>query len=80
VLDRFVLKFRNEVDRRLVLVSRQMAIDAVVTGIELTANEPSPEGRMPRVERNIPILVPVEEICVFLKALWKVVEAESVAG
>src|SRR6516165_4759149 len=55
-----------------------MAIDAVVTGIELTADEPSPERRMTGVKRYIPALVPVEEIRVFLKALRKLVEAKAV--
>jgi len=55
-----------------------MAINAVVTGIESTADKPFPEGRMASVQRDVPILVPVEEICVLLKALRKVVEAESV--
>src|SRR6516162_4126525 len=55
-----------------------MAIYAVVTGIELTADEPSPEGRMTGVKRYIPALVPVEEIRVFLKALRKPIEAKAV--
>src|SRR6516164_11419663 len=55
-----------------------MAINAVVTGIEPTADKPFPEGRMASVQRDVPILVPVEEIRVLLKALRKVVEAEAV--
>src|SRR6516225_5407890 len=55
-----------------------MAIDAVVTGIQSTADKPFPEGRVAGVQRDVPILVPVEKIRVFLKALRKVVEAESV--
>src|SRR6516225_155854 len=55
-----------------------MAIYAVVTGVELTADEPSPEGRMTGIKRYIPALVPVEEIRVFLKALRKPIEAKAV--
>src|SRR5262249_2965882 len=55
-----------------------MAIDAVVTGIEPTAGEPFPEGWMTGVKRHIPALVPVEKICVLLKALWKLIEAKAV--
>src|SRR6516225_1404518 len=55
-----------------------MAINAVVTGIEPTADEPSPEGRMTGVKRYIPALVPVEESRVLLKAFRKLVEAEAV--
>src|SRR6516164_2192226 len=55
-----------------------MAINAVVTGIESTADKPFPEGRMASVQRDVPILVPVEEIRVFLKALRKPIEAKAV--
>src|SRR6516164_5531859 len=55
-----------------------MAINAVVTGIESTADKPFPEGRMAGIKRYIPALVPVEEIRVFLKALRKPIEAKAV--
>src|SRR5229473_6635813 len=53
VLGTLLLRFGNEVDRRLVLVLGEMAIDAVVTGVDSAADEPSPERRIARVERNV---------------------------
>ena len=73
-----MLGFGDEVNRRLVLVLGEMAIDTVITGIDSTADKPFPERRMAGVERNIPGLVPVEEIGVLLEAVWELVEAESV--
>src|SRR5260370_9235818 len=54
-----------------------MAIDAVVTGVDSAADEPSPERRIARVERDVPGLVPVEKIGVLLEAVREVVETES---
>jgi len=42
VLDSFLLRLGNEVDRGLVLVFSEMAIDAVVTGVDSAADEPDP--------------------------------------
>ncbi len=77
VLDSFLLRLGNEVDRGLVLVFSEMAIDAVVTGVDSAADEPSPERRIARVERDVPGLVPVEKIGVLLEAVREVVETES---
>src|SRR5260370_42434202 len=38
-----------------------MAVDAVVAGVELAADEPFPEGRIGGVESLAPGLVPIEE-------------------
>jgi hypothetical protein len=54
-----------------------MAIDAVVTSVEPTAAEPSPERRIARIERHVPGLVPVEKISILLEAVRKLLEAES---
>src|SRR6516225_7912684 len=55
-----------------------MAIDTVVTGIELAADKPSPERRMASIKRDVPSLRPVQEIRILLEALRKLVEAETV--
>src|SRR6266849_2351629 len=77
VLGGFLLRLGNEVDRRLVPVPGEMAIDAVVTGVDSAADEPSPERRIARVERHVPGLVPVEKIGVLLEAVREVIETES---
>jgi len=76
VLYSFLLRLGNEVDRGLVLVFSKMAIDAVVTSVDSAADEPSPERRIARVERNVPGPIPVKEIGVFLEAVREVVETE----
>jgi hypothetical protein len=77
VLDGFVLRLGNEVNRRLVLVLGEMTIDAVITGVNPAADEPFPERRIARVERDVPGPVPVEKIGILLEAIRKVIEAES---
>ena len=77
MLDRLVLWLRDEVNRRLILVLGEVAIDAVVAGIDATADKPSPEWRGARVERDVPRLVPVEKVGVLLEVFGKLVEAES---
>jgi hypothetical protein len=77
VLDGLVLRFGDEVDRCLVLVLGEMAIDAIITGIDLAADEPFPERRIARVQRDVPGPIPVEKISVLLEAVGEVVESES---
>src|SRR4029453_7331660 len=54
-----------------------MAIHAVVTCIDLAADEPAPERGIARVERLLPVLVPVEQVCELLEAFREVVEGET---
>src|SRR5207302_5660506 len=61
VLDRLVFRFRYEMDRGLVPVLRQMPIDAVVRGIDFSADEPAPERRLAAIEDLVPLPVPVEQ-------------------
>ena len=77
VLDRLVLRFRHEMDRGLVPVLRQMPIDAVVRGIDFSADEPAPERRLAAIEDLVPLLVPVEEFGELLVAAGKLLEAET---
>src|SRR6185312_2474132 len=68
----------DEVDRRLVLVLGEMAIDAIVTGVDPAADEPSPEWRIARIECDVPGPVPVKEIGVLSEAVRDIVETETI--
>ena len=59
-----------------VAMRRQVAIDTVVTSVEPTADEPLPKRRVASVQRRVPIMVPGEQIRVFLEALRKVLLTE----
>src|SRR5262245_65872391 len=76
MLDGFVFRLGHKVDRRLVLVLGEMAIYAVGAGGDPAANEPSPERRIARVERDVPGFAPIEKVGVLLKAVRKSVESE----
>src|SRR5439155_21089099 len=60
----------------LVVTGRQVAIDAVVTSVEPTTDEPLPKRGVARVQRRVPIVVPREQIRIFLEALRKVLLTE----
>ncbi len=72
----FVFRFGDEDQGRLVLVLCEVAVNAVVAGIEFAADEPFPEGWMAGVEGLAPGLVPVEEGSVMVEALRKILFAE----
>ena len=55
-----------------------MAIDAVVTGVDPAADEPSPERRIARIKGVVPGQVPVKKIGVLLEAVRDVIETESI--
>jgi hypothetical protein len=69
-LFRFRLGYPDQ--SRLVVTGFQVAIDAVVTNVEPTADKPLPKRRVAGVQRRMPIVVPGEQICVFLVAFRKV--------
>src|SRR5216683_41142 len=73
---RFVLRLGDEDQSGLVLIFGEMAVDAVVTGVEFSSDKPFPEGRMAGVERLAPGLVPMEEGSVVVVALRKIFFAE----
>jgi hypothetical protein len=64
-------------NRRLVFVFGEMAIDAVIAGVDPAADKPSPEGRIARIKRDVPRPVPVKKIGVLLEAIREIVETES---
>src|SRR5438552_2546774 len=68
----FVFGFRDEDEGGFVFVLGEMAIDAVVGGVEFAADEPFPERRVGGVESFLPLFVPVEKIGVVVEALRKI--------
>src|SRR5207248_8979191 len=77
-LGHLVFRFRDPDQRGLVAVPGQVAVDAVEACVQLSADEPLPEGRVAGVERRVPVLVPGQQVCVFLEALGKVLFRETV--
>jgi hypothetical protein len=71
-----VFRFRDENQRGFVPVFGKMAVDAVVAGVELAADEPFPERRVGSVEGLAPGLVPIEETGVVVKAFREMLFAE----
>ncbi len=73
----FAFWLRDENQRRFVLVLGEMAVHAVVAGIEFAADKPLPERWIAGVQRGVPILIPVKEFGVIAKAFRKVLFAET---
>ena len=76
----FILTLGDEMDRRLVLVLRQMSVNTVVTSIELATDKPIPEGWITGVQGLFPILVPIQQVCVLLKTFGKILQAEPIVN
>ena len=72
----FVFGFGDEDQRGFVFVFGEMAVDAVVAGVEFSADEPFPEGRIGGVERVVPGLVPIEQLGVDVEAFGEMFFAE----
>src|SRR5580698_8150848 len=72
----FVFWFGNENQSGFVFVFGEMAVDAVVAGVQLSADKPFPEGRIARVESLAPGLVPVEKLRVNVETFGKMLFAE----
>ena len=76
--DRLVLlQFRDEDDGGLVAVELEMPVDAVVAGVELSADEPLVVRGVARVEGLGPILVPGQHVAPLPEALREVLEREA---
>src|ERR1700732_776234 len=54
-----------------------MTVNTVVTGVELSADEPFPERRVARVQSGVPVLVPAQHVGIFFEALREFIDAES---
>jgi len=76
MLCRLALQFRYKMDGGLVLVLRQMPIDAVVAGIDPATDKPSPKRSITGIESFVPTSIPVQEVSVLVEAPRKVVETE----
>src|ERR1700719_1833300 len=68
---------RNENQGGFVFVLCEMAVAAVVAGVELAADKPFPKGRIAGVQRGVPILIPVEEFGVVAEAFGEILFAEA---
>ena len=64
---------------RLVPVGGQVAVDAVVAGVQPATDEPLPEWWIAGIERGVPVLVPGEQVRVLLEALREVLLPEAFA-
>ena len=53
-----------------------MTVDAVVAGVESSADEPFPKRRIGRVESFAPGLVPIKKFGVDIEASWEMFFAE----
>jgi hypothetical protein len=67
----------HEMDGGLVFVLGQMAVDAVVAGIDLAALEPFPAGCVAGIENLIPVFVPVQQVGILFEAVGEIVQAET---
>ena len=65
-------------DGRLVFIFSQMAINAVVTRIDLTADKPFPAGRIAGVQSRMPVFIPIEQIGVFFETVGEIIQAKAV--
>jgi hypothetical protein len=73
----FVLRLRDEDEGCFVFVMGEVAVDAVVAGVELAAYEPFPEGRIASIERGVPIGVPVEKLGVLAETFGEMLFVEA---
>ena len=72
----FRLRLGHPDERRLVAARGQVAVDAVVTGVQPASDEPLPERRRAGVERRVPVGVPAQQVRVLLEALGEPLLAE----
>ena len=77
---RFIFRLGYKDESGFVAVFGQVAVNAVVAGVQLAAHKPLPEGRIAGVERCMPVLVPVEQVGVFFEALREVFLAETLVN
>src|SRR6267143_2088811 len=54
----------------------QVAVDAVIAGVELASDKPLPEGGMAGIERGVPIVIPVQKLRIFVETLGEMLLAE----
>ena len=73
-----VLRLGHPDEGGLVATHREVAVDAVVRGVQSPSDEPLPKRRVAGVERGVPVGVPGEQVPVFLEAPGEVLLAEAV--
>ncbi len=74
----FVFWFGDEDQRGFISVLGEVAVDAVVAGVEFAADEPFPERWIAGVEGGVPVVIPVEQIGVGAETFGEVFFAELV--
>src|SRR5215469_176756 len=57
-----------------------MAIDAIVAGVDFSADIPFPERGIASIKSLIPTLIPIQKIGIFVETLGKVVETEPLVN
>jgi hypothetical protein len=77
VLYRLIFELWNQMYCSFIPIPIKMSVNAIVGGINLAADEPSPERRVARIERFLPVFVLGQEIGALLKALGKIVDAKA---
>ena len=75
---RFIFRFRHKDEGRFVFILLEMAINTVVGGIDLAAHKPFPARGIAGIQRGMPILVPIQQIGIFLKTFGEILQAQPV--
>jgi hypothetical protein len=73
----FRLGLRHPDESCLITTGRQVAVDAVVAGVQPTTDKPLPKRRVCGVQRRMPVGIPREQVSVFVEALREVLLPES---
>ena len=76
MLDSLILRFRDKMDCRLVLIFFEVPVNTVVARIELAADKPFPAGRIAGIQHCMPALIPVQQVGVLLETLREIIQAE----
>src|SRR5208337_3895909 len=80
MLDLLALVFRDKMDCCFVLVLGQMPVYTIVACIDLSSDKPLETWRVTGIEGCMPILVPGQQIGIFLKTVWKVLQCKPVVN
>src|SRR5210317_1489353 len=67
-------------DRCFVFVFCKMPVNTVIADIEFTTDKPFPEGGITGVKHSVPLLVPVQQISIFRKAIREIIQAEPIVN
>src|SRR5260370_8732042 len=68
---RVFVRFPDKNEGCFVPVFCEMAVNAVVTYLEFSADIPFPERGVAGVDRGVPVVVPAQEVAIFAEPLGK---------